>query len=277
MEHAPSKEKISALLSSSTHPSPEIFTYAETDSTNLRARVWASEHPENRETKIFIASSQSAGRGRKGRSFSSERGGIYLSLLLYPDAKGFDATAITAYSAVKLCEAIEALSTARPLIKWVNDLYLDGRKIAGILAEGVMGSDGKIAYLVLGMGINVYKREFPDDISHIAGSIEAVTGERLCLDTLAAKIIECVLHTSASPDSEECFLEYRRRCGVVGREVTVIRASEQYHATVLGLERDYSLLIRRQNGECERLFTGEVSTKMTPPECAKKQENKDCS
>ena len=158
------KEKIEEELRKFGINPPKIVFYEETDSTNTRAKEYARS-AESKETVVFIANSQTAGRGRLGRSFVSERGGgIYMSILTYPEENGFDATAATARAAVCLARATEAVCGCKTEIKWVNDIYLGGRKLAGILTEGKMTSDGEIAYQVVGMGINVYKKAISDEI-----------------------------------------------------------------------------------------------------------------
>ena len=136
--------------------------YAECDSTNLRAREFAREHPENRTPYVFIAEGQTAGRGRRGRSFESPMGaGLYISLLTYPKGRGAEATALTAQAALELAHAIEATVACEVKIKWVNDLILGGRKVAGILTEAEMSSEGEAAFLITGMGINICKNVQP--------------------------------------------------------------------------------------------------------------------
>lgn len=238
---------------------PEIFYYECTDSTNTRAREYARANREGREPKIFIAEEQSAGRGRRGRSFHSAEGaGIYLTLLLYPDERGRDATRLTARAAVALLDALLSLTSLSPRIKWVNDIYSGDKKLAGILAEGEMDSDGNPSFIILGMGINVYKIALPEDISHIATSIEAESGERISREMLCAEIIKNVMLPSYS---EEKILEkYRERNLVIGREITVLPiGSEPYNATAVNILEDYSLLVEKSDGDRRAIFSGEVS------------------
>lgn len=251
-------ERIREELNSLGVSAPEIIYYDLIDSTNTRAKEFARENPENSDTVVFIADGQTAGRGRRGRSFVSERGaGIYISLLTYPKDRGFDATAVTARAAVCLARAIESLCECEIKIKWVNDLYLGGRKLAGILTEGEMGYDGKIAYQVVGMGINVYKNAIFEEISDIATSIEGETNCRVDRSKLAAQIIAEFL--SETPD---CYEEYKSRSNIIGKKVTVLKPNESYVADVLDINPDFSLKIQTDQG-VENLFTGEVSLKIS--------------
>ena len=234
---------------------PKIVFYEKTDSTNTRAKEYA-EATDIRETVVFIANSQTAGRGRRGRSFVSNEGaGIYISILTYPTEDGFDATKTTAEAAVSLCRAVESLCPCEVKIKWVNDLFLGGKKLAGILTEGKVLSDGKIAYSVVGMGINVYKNAISDEISTIATSIESELNYAPDRSCLAAVIIKEFLNRG------DCHNEYKARSVVIGRDVTVVKLNESYPARVIDINPDYSLLINR-DGEEERLFTGEISLRL---------------
>ena len=234
---------------------PKIIYYDETDSTNTRAKEYA-ESEAGRESVVFIANSQTAGRGRRGRSFVSNKdAGIYLSILTYPTERGFDVTKITAEASVALCRAIEALTDCEIKIKWVNDLYLGGKKIAGILTEGKIENDGKIAYSVVGMGINVYKKAISDEMSGIATSLESELNDAPDRSKLVAMIIKEFFST------DDCYEEYKSRSVVIGQNVTVIKPTESYTAKVLDINPDYSLELD-VDGKAEKLFTGEVSVKL---------------
>jgi BirA family biotin operon repressor/biotin-[acetyl-CoA-carboxylase] ligase len=251
-----SKERIEKELKKLGIEPPKIVFYEEIDSTNTRAKEYAKAS-EQKETVIFIANAQMGGRGRRGRSFVSRSGcGIYMSLLTYPEKGGFDATRATAEAAVSLARAIDSLCGCKTRIKWVNDIFLGGKKLAGILTEGEMDSDGKIAYQVVGMGINVYKNAISEEILDIATSLEdqiSAIPDRSCL---VASIIKEIMR----PDGD-FYTEYKRRNLVIGKNITVLKLTEQYDARVIDIESDYSLLIDR-DGVRERLVTGEISIKI---------------
>ena len=249
-------EKLSALLSEKG-VEVELIHYEITDSTNERARVLARERGERIPT-IIIADAQTAGRGRRGRSFySAGEVGIYVSFLIYPEQRGALATTITARSAVALRRAVRSVCGLEADIKWVNDLYAGGRKLAGILAESEMNSNGEIAALVVGMGINVYKTPYPDEISSIATSIEEQCGARVSREDLVAELASLLL-TDDSPASE-IYEEYKSASLLLGERITVHGASGSYEARALDILPDYSLLIEREDGSRDRVFSGEVS------------------
>ena len=250
------KKKIEKVLADIGEKPFKIVFYDTTDSTNTRAKEYAKQSTE-RENVIFVANHQTNGRGRLGRSFVSNEGaGIYLSILTYPDEKGADATAVTARASVALARAIDSLVGTKTQIKWVNDIFLGGKKLAGILTEAEMLENGKIGYLVVGMGINVYKNAISEEISGIATSIESEAGSAPDRSRLVAKIISEFFR-----ESNDYLEEYRARSLVIDKSVTVIKPAEQYEATVLGINNDFSLQIKR-DGKEERLFTGEISIRI---------------
>ncbi len=251
-----SKEKIEENLAGLGITPPKIFFYTETDSTNTRAIEYARAS-KFKEPAVFIANSQTAGRGRRGRSFVSNRGaGIYISFLTFPKESGAEATHATAKAAVAVANAIEAVCPCEIKIKWVNDLYLGSGKLAGILTEGEMTSDGKVAYQVVGIGINVYKSAISGEISSIATSLEQETGNPPDRSALAAQIIKEFMCADG-----DCYSEYKARSLVIGKTVTVIKLTESYEARVIDINADYSLTVER-GGIQERLFTGEISLKI---------------
>ena len=236
---------------------PKIVFYECTDSTNTRAKEYARANSGKRSTIVFIANEQTAGRGRRGRSFVSRGGaGIYMSILTYPDVRGADVTLSTAKAAVSLCYAIESLCDCEVKIKWVNDIYLGDKKLAGILTEGEMDEEGKIAYQIVGMGINVYKNAISDEISDIATSIEGETGIGIDRSKLAAAIIKYHLNYKG-----DFYNEYKSRSFIIGKKVTVMKLSESYEAKVLDINPDFSLKLKTASG-IEILFTGEVGLKI---------------
>ena len=124
-----------------------------------------------------------------------------------------------------------------------------------------MDSDGKISHLVLGMGINVYKTELPEEISSIATSIENETGEKISREVLLANIIRFFLSGIDDVYATEIYEEYKSRLFVLGSKITVIRADESYTARAVDLTKEYSLVVDGPRGR-EELYSGEISTKI---------------
>ena len=241
---------------------PELRAYYEIDSTNKEARLYSAASSDKR-TAVFIADGQTAGRGRRGRSFCSPHGvGLYMSFLLYPEGAIGNFTSITTYTAVAVCRAIERICGLHADIKWVNDIYYKGRKLGGILTEGALSGDMVTAeQVVVGIGLNVLRCGLPDGLSDIAVSLEEACGKRIDRNLLIAEIIYELLGGLGSLGSHAVLEEYRRRSFLVGRDITVHRLDRSYPARVLGIGDDMSLRIRLSDGSEEKLITGEVSVR----------------
>jgi len=172
--------------------SERIFIYDCLESTNKTAKEMAISEAEH--GTVVIADSQTAGKGRYGRSFHSPPNhGLYMSLIIKPNQYRFSTpTLITAFSAVTVCEAIEAISDKRPKIKWVNDIFLNGKKICGISAEAITDFEsGNTQWIVVGIGVNysTLATDFPEELRHIAGSVFGLDTPPTTRNHLAAEIL----------------------------------------------------------------------------------------
>ena len=206
------------------------------------------------EFSVLIASSQTEGRGRMGRSFFSPDGtGLYMSVL-YRIVKGENPLLITTNAAVATAKALEKISGKTAGIKWVNDIYLDGRKVCGILAESSVGENG---FVVLGIGVNAVTPNggFPEDIKMRAGSVSEKNEEHL-REKIAVEILKN-LHSRFL--DEETLEEYRRRSVVTGKEIDIIKNGTTERAVALAINDDYSLKVKKADGSIEDIFSGEVS------------------
>lgn len=218
------------------------------------------------EEAVFVASCQTKGRGRRGRAFYSPKDtGLYLSILLHPHT--FDKTpAITCLAAVSLCLAIEEVTSVTPSIKWVNDLYIGDHKIAGILTEASFSiEDNSPEYVVVGMGLNVYppKEGFPADIRKKAGALaEHCTPPDNFRTLLCQAILRHFFRCLTMPGQELLSL-YRSHSNLIGHYVCVNTYNEnaraREYALVTGIDDQYRLSVRYEDGTELHLSSGEVS------------------
>ena len=243
-------------------PNMLTFFYTSTDSTNTRAKEFANKGFWG--DAVFIADEQTSGRGRLGRSFLSEGNkGLYLSILLGREKSIKASLHVTTYMSVIACRVIEEFTNLSPKIKWVNDIFLNGKKASGILTEGKIDpSTGDLDYTVCGIGINVLKQDFNNEVRGIATSIEEESGIQLDISLLASRIIEEFFNNLHLVGSREISKEYKDRSLLIGKQVDVIKASKTYSAKVVDITDDCALLLQLDNGEKETLFTGEVSIKI---------------
>ena len=200
---------------------------------------------------IVRAISQSAGRGRRGNSFSSMEGGLYFSMKLPRSMPDTDMWAVTFMAANAVCDAI-ALHGGAPQIKWVNDVYLGERKVCGILCEV------RADHIILGVGVNVEKIDFPEEISRVATTL-ADEGIRITAEKLLFDIIERFDESFAQFDVQETVEKYRRRCMLPGRDITYTENGVKKYARAVDIADNGNLLCER-DGESVILSSGEVHT-----------------
>ena len=238
----------------------EIMLYPSVTSTNTVLRALAEQGAP--EATVVIGGEQTQGRGRSGRSFYSPAGtGVYVSLLLRPaDADPRQTVTLTAAAAVALCRAIETVSGSKAQIKWVNDIFLNGKKVSGILSEAAFGLESGVPeYVVIGVGINAYAPEggFPPGLTQIAGALwdsPVPDGKNKIIAAFLNHFRE--LYNAGDPAA---FLEdYRRRSLVVGKDVIVIAGGRETPARTLGIDESCRLLVRYESGETAALSYGEV-------------------
>ena len=231
------------------------------DSTNSLLRQQAAHGAE--EGSVVLANQQTQGRGRLGRSFfSPPDSGIYLSLLLRPkELPPEQAVKLTTMAAVAACEAIETVSGQQAQIKWVNDIFLRGKKVCGILTEGGYSLEtGMLDYVIPGIGFNVYEPAagFPKELEQIAGAIlQAPTDGGK--NRLAAAFLNRFLEIYSDPEHSSYADAYRQRSMVIGKRIRVITAGETRNAWALDVDRDCHLIVRYDDGTVEHLSSAEVS------------------
>lgn len=232
----------------------------ELESTNLTAKQMAAEGAPH--GTLVLADSQTAGRGRRGRSFASPPGtGLYLSMVLRSALPMQSAALVTSAAAVAVCRAVESTSGKRLDIKWVNDLFYRGKKCCGILTEAAADMEtGGVDYLVVGIGLNLLPPEsgWPEELEEIATAVFS-PGEHVGRCRIAAAIADELLDLCAALPDTSFMEEYRARNLVPGRDVDIIQNGEHRPAHALAVTDDGHLLVRLPGGGQEELLFGEVS------------------
>ncbi len=235
----------------------DVFTFDEVDSTNTLAKEHGNSSSKD---TLFIADQQTNGRGRMGRSFFSPKSsGIYFSLLLRPTIKFEDYTLITTAAAVAVANAIDFVAQCETQIKWVNDIFLNGKKVCGILTEGVFKE--KNTFAVLGIGINLFepKGGFPEEISQFAGGIF----EEQCGDDIKVQLVAKVINNfydfySALP--EKAFLnDYRARDMLKGKQISYFKNDVHCCGNADGITDNLELKVVDNSGNTHLLSFGEVT------------------
>ncbi len=247
------------------HQELRLQVYPTITSTNTVLKTLAAEDAPA--GLVLIAGEQTAGRGRMGRSFYSPAdSGLYLSLLLRPRMSAVEATRLTACAAVAVAETIEELSGRQTQIKWVNDIFADGRKVCGILTEASMDFEsGMMHYVIIGLGVNTHvpAGDFPEELRGIAGAAFDTGSIPELRCRLAAGILDRLAVYTEKSDAPEVFAGYKRRSLVLGKEVNILSPGRApVPAEVLDLNEDYSLRVRLPDGSTADLNSGEVSIRL---------------
>lgn len=196
------------------------------------------------EDTAIIAREQTGGKGTKGRSFSSPRGGVYLSLVRYYPCKAENSFSLMIASCMAVVKTLELFGVSAD-VKWPNDVFLNGKKICGILIKNSFEGEN-VKKSITGIGVNV-NNDIPEDLADIAINLKSVVGE-VDIDEFYKWLIEN-LYADYSVD------EYRSRNIVLGKEITVIKNGESRKAVAEDIAADGSLVLKGG----ERLFYGEVT------------------
>lgn len=224
------------------------------DSTNNEAKAAALRGAAH--GTIIAADCQSAGRGRFGKVFFSPEGtGLYMSVILKPHKPLTDCTFITMAAAVAIINGVERVCGISAGIKWVNDIFYRGKKIAGILTEAISDFEsGMVETVIVGMGVNISTADFPEEIAGIAGSL-GVFAER---SRLCAEIAACLLDCTENSDHNALLEKYREHSLLTGREITFLKNGELCSGRVAEINSDGCLVVDTPGGR-EILRSGEVS------------------
>ena len=240
-----------------------LYWYDTVDSTNARAKVLAKEGAPH--GTVLIAGSQTGGRGRLGRSFSSPDGmGVYLSVILRPNCKPEKVMHLTCAAGVAACRAVEQVSGIRPGIKWINDLVCRKKKLGGILSE--LGFDpvtGNVAYAIVGIGINCLQKteDFPEELQPVATSLRELTDTCCSPARLAAALVEALyaMDNALFSKKQQLMDDYRHRCITLGQEIKVLQSENIRYGTAEDIDADGGLIVRFNDGTVQTVDSGEVS------------------
>ncbi|GHU79123.1 bifunctional ligase/repressor BirA [Clostridia bacterium] len=209
-----------------------------------------------------VADGQTSGRGRLGRPFySPAREGVYLSVLLKPAIPLAETAFLTICAAVAVCRAVEAVCGVKTGIKWVNDIYVAGKKLCGILTEAFISAEMQsVDYAVAGIGINT--GDIPAEVEDTATSIYAAAGVRGIRNRLIAQLLNqfegVYTDYTVRGKKREILEEYAGRLFIIGREVEVSAPGGVCTATVLGVNDSGGLMVKRRDGEIIHLGAGEI-------------------
>ena len=239
----------------------EVIVLDNTVSTNLFAKEITSKYDHD---VVIVANKQTSGRGRLGRTFvSNESSGIYMSYLIKPDILLEDCKLITPLVCVATCKAIEKCLLEENYkldtkIKWVNDIYIKQKKVCGILVEAITYNN-KPSSLIIGIGINCYKQQFPSELENIVTTIEDETNIKLSRNKLIGYIVNNIDNYLNDFSNKIYMKEYVDRSFIIGKVVEFKLFNETFLAKVLNILEDGSIQVEKDNKEVINIFSGEIT------------------
>lgn len=231
-----------------------VYLKADSDSTQLDAKQGIQEgHPS---PALYLAPHQNKAKGRFGRPFyASKSGGIYMSLRLSPNVSFLEFKPYTILVAAAVVKAIQELTDLDVQIKWVNDIYLGRKKVAGILTEAISSMESQtVTDVVIGVGINVYIDDFPKELRETAGNLfeEQPPFTR---NQLIIAIWKAFFETS----EKELIALYKEKSLVVGQQVRFVENQVEFNGTAIAVTDTGNLVIQLDNGKAKIISSGEIS------------------
>ena len=249
------------------------------DSTNRVAKELADAGQG--EGTLVLCEEQSAGRGRLGREwFSPKNSGLYMTLILRPNLSAQSAMPITMLAALAVRDAISQIAGMEAMIKWPNDILLNGKKVAGILTELSVSSDGQVKWIVVGIGVNVNTRftDFPEEVQDIATSLYCERG----LECSRLELVRAICYqmetlygefVAEGGDAKVFLPRYKIYSATLLRRVEMYAGQQKVEGIAEDFDEGGALLIRTDDGKLTRMFTGEVTTH--PPVAEESQQTPD--
>jgi BirA family biotin operon repressor/biotin-[acetyl-CoA-carboxylase] ligase len=238
-----------------------IYHFFKADSTNRVALDLG--HAGEPEGAVVLAEEQTAGRGRAGRMWSSERAaGIYVTLLLRPKLAPVQAPLLTMMAGLSAHAAVEAVTGLAVDLKWPNDLIIGGKKVGGILTE-MHAEPGQVRFVIVGIGLNVNQEKFPGELASIATSLRLETGKPQSRLELLVRLLR-EFESDYNRMSREGVGSVVKRFEVIssyahGKRVRVTNGTESYLGTTAGLGPEGLLQVERDDGRVVTVIAGDVA------------------
>lgn len=228
------------------------------DSTNEELKRNASILEEG---YVLISNRQEKGKGRNNRIFHSpKQEGIYMSILLRPKLSITHSLKLTACASVAIYESIKNLYQLSPKIKWVNDVYLHDKKIAGILCEAsIEVNTANVEYMIVGIGINVHDYEMPTDLKEIATCIETYSDQKHSRNEIIKEVLNTFDKYYTEIDANTFLPIYKENSSVLFQDILVYEKDFSYSAHVLDIDENANLIIQKEDKTIEVLNAKEIS------------------
>ena len=232
-----------------------VFVYDVIDSTNNEAKKMLREGLNT--NAVLVANEQSNGRGRQGKSFFSPAGtGLYMSVVLKSHSV-CESLFITTAASVLISQAVAECTGVQLSIKWVNDLYMNDKKVCGILTEAVRSTTGELLGIVVGVGINLSTQIFPDDLTGIATAI----GANVDRNILCARIAHKLMTADISVKKDEYLAEYKNHSMVLNKDIIYYINNTPHYGRAVDINDSGALVVENDN-ERVILDSGEITIRV---------------
>ena len=237
----------------------EIIYLRSVDSTNRYARELAARGAA--EGTLVVADEQTAGRGRRGRGWLSPAGeGVFMSLILRPQAHPSQVAGLSLQAALATARAIASVTGLDARIKWPNDIVCGGKKVCGMLLE-MNADEQSVRDVVAGIGINVHQREFPPEIAQTAASLDLLTGTSVNRAALVRACLQEFETVSSMAQAGTLMDAYRERSATLAQRVRVIAPSGTFTGTALEVTDSGSLIVLDEQGQRREVLAADVSVR----------------
>ena len=233
----------------------QILHFKTLASTQDKAKKFAGKGLSN---IVIISDVQTKARGRFKRKWHSSKGGLWMSVLLKPkNVKGLQY--LTFAAAVSVVESVEKITKIKTNIKWPNDIHYKGKKLCGILTDGIFGKEN---YVVVGFGLNVNQTDFPSDIKYIATSLKLINNKKVYVDKLSKSVINNFFNLYNNYYNKNKLKNivqmWKKNCDTLDKNVTVITKTKKISGKAVGIDEECNLLLKLKDGKIIKIIEGDL-------------------
>lgn len=236
----------------------QIFHFKSLTSTQDKAKDFAKKGLSD---IAVVADTQTKGRGRFGRKWHSDNGGLWISILLKPNNMK-NLQYLTFAAAIAVFKSIIELTGIKTSIKWPNDLLYKGKKLCGILTEGVFGKE---SYVIVGIGLNVNQNTFPDKIKNTTTSLKIINKNTLDIERLARKLNEDFFNLYENYYNKNRFASileiWKKNCNTINKKATITTKTKKLQGKVIGIDKDCNLLLKMKNNKVVKIMEGDIKVR----------------
>ncbi len=236
----------------------KIYHFKSLTSTQDKAKEFAKKGHSN---IVIITDTQTKGRGRFKRKWHSDKGGLWMSILLKPKNIN-NMQYLTFASAIAVLKSIKKIANFNTNIKWPNDVHYKRKKLCGILTEGIFGKEN---YVIVGIGLNINQNRFPEEIKNIATSLRIIIKKVFYRKLFLKYITENFFHLYNNYYNKNKFnsilKEWKKYCDTIGKNVTLITRKKTLYGKAVGIDKNCNLLLKLKNGKVIKIMEGEVSVR----------------